>query len=117
VLTGAGAAVFAAVAVASGPVYAVLVVAAFATGWGWPGLMTFTVVNANAGSAAASSAVTQAGIFVGAGLGPIVLGAVIDHASFAAAWRVVAAALIVATVAVVWVGRKAVAAVVTPAED
>lgn len=109
-LTGAGAVVFAGVAVASGPVYAALVLAAFATGWGWPGLMTFTVVNANAGSAASSSAVTQAGIFVGAGLGPIVLGAVIDRASFASAWLVVAAALVVATVAVVWVGRRAVAA-------
>lgn len=115
VLTGAGAAVFVGVAMASGATYAALVLAAFATGWGWPGLMTFTVVNANAGSAASSSAITQAGIFVGAGFGPVVLGAVIDRASFAAAWLAVAGALIVATVAVVWVGHRAVAATSAPA--
>lgn len=110
VLTGVGAGVFVAVAFAGGAVFGALVLAAFATGWGWPGLMTYTVVNANSGSAASSSAITQAGIFVGAGLGPIVLGAIIDTASFAASWLAVAVALAAASVSVAWVGRRAVGA-------
>jgi cyanate permease len=84
----------------------VLVVAAFATGWGWPGLMTFTVVNANVATAAASSGITQAGIFLGAGAGPVVLGWTIDQAGFGASWLLVAAALAVAAVIVGGVGMR-----------
>ena len=70
-----------------------LVLLAFATGWGWPGLMTFTVVNANIGTPAASSAITQAGVFLGAGVGPLVLGGLIDNVSRTASWTTVAACL------------------------
>jgi MFS family permease len=107
-LTGTGVAVFAALAFSEGALFAVLVVIAFATGWGWPGLMTFTVVNANAGTAAASSGVTQAGIFVGAGVGPVALGWIADTWSFDAVWLLVAAALAVASSIVATVGRAAV---------
>ena len=109
-LTAIGACVFAVIGATSGPVFAALVLVAFATGWGWPGLMTYAVVNANAGSAASSSAITQAGIFVGAGVGPIVLGKIVEDASFDAAWIAVAAALAVAAIGVTAVGRRAVTA-------
>ncbi len=106
-LTGAGTVVFALLAGVTGVAFAVLVVAAFATGWAWPGLMTYTVVNANAGSAASSSAITQAGIFVGAGVGPVILGTIIDTWGFDAGWIAVALALALATVGVSLVGRTA----------
>lgn len=105
-LTGLGAVAFLALPFASGAGFAVLVLVAFATGWGWPGLMTFAVVNANRRSAASSSAVTQAGVFVGAGLGPLILGGVIDRWSFDAAWVVVAVALVIAATVVTLVGRS-----------
>lgn len=108
-LTGSGVAVFSLIAWLHGPLFAALVLLAFATGWGWPGLMTYTVVNANAGTAAASSGITQAGIFVGAGLGPIVLGWVADSVGFDAVWLVVAGALLVSTIVVTLVGARATA--------
>ncbi len=110
VLTGIGALVFLALIPASGPVFAALVLAAFATGWGWPGLMTYAVVNANRGTAASSSAITQAGVFVGAGAGPVVIGWVIDIGSFELGWLVVAVAMGIASLGTRTVGRRAVAA-------
>lgn len=108
-LMAVGAVVFFSLATASGWVFAALVVAAFATGWGWPGLMTFTVVNANAGTAAASSAITQAGVFLGAGVAPLVIGWVIDRWSYSASWALVGCLLVTAAVIVTSVGRAATA--------
>jgi len=105
-MTAAGAVVFVSVSVSSGAAYLLLVVAAFATGWGWPGLMTFSVVNASRDSVARSSSITQAGVLVGAGAGPILLGAVIEHWSFQGLWLVVAAGLVVAAVVVGAVGAR-----------
>ncbi len=118
VLMGTGAMVFFLMRPATGVVFVVLVLAAFATGWGWPGMMTFTVVNANTETVAASSAITQAGIFAGAGVGPVLLGAIIDATSFSTSWAVVSLALltaasIVAVVAVRTQGRRA----FVPAEE
>ncbi len=113
-LVAGGAVVFALLPVTSGALFAVLILLAFATGWGWPGLMTYTVVNANRGSVAASSAITQAGVFVGAGVGPLVLGWVADEMSFDAVWLVVTAALAGSALIVLLVRRAALAAVGTP---
>lgn len=104
-LMGIGSLVFIALSGATGPWFAVLVLVAFATGWGWPGLMTYTVVNANVGTPAASSAVTQAGIFLGAGVGPIVLGWLIDNVSRSASWMTVAVSLFVASMITLGVAR------------
>lgn len=106
-LTGSGVGIFLLLGMVSGWLFSLLVLAAFATGWGWPGLMTYTVVNANVGTAASSSGITQAGIFFGAGLGPIILGLVADRWSFDAVWFVVAAALALAAITVGLVGRTA----------
>jgi MFS family permease len=106
VLAGIGAAAFATLALVDGPAYFVVVVVAFATGWGWPGLMTYTVVRANRASVAAASAITQAGVFVGSGAVPIILGVVIERWSFDGAWLTAAAGLVVAAVVVGSVGRR-----------
>jgi MFS family permease len=106
-LAAVGAAVFVLLTPAAGWLFTVLVLVAFATGWGWPGLMTYTVVNANTGTAAASSGITQAGIFLGAGLGPVFLGIVADRWSFDTVWLVVSGALVMAATTVALVGRRA----------
>lgn len=106
-LTGLGAAIFLLVPAAGGGLFAGLVLAAFATGWAWPGLMTYTVVNANIDSVAASSSITQAGVFFGAGAGPLVLGWVVGAHGFDAAWLLAAGALAVSTVTVSTVGARA----------
>lgn len=105
-LMGLGAVVFLVLPMSAGALFVVLVLLAFTTGWGWPGLMTFAVVNANAGSAAASSAITQAGIFLGAGGGPIVLGWAIDRWSFGTSWTLVALSLLFAASVVTAVGMR-----------
>lgn len=92
-LTGIGALVFALLPMTTAAWFVIGVLLAYGTGWGWPGLMTFTVVNANRGSVASSSAITQAGVFVGAGAGPLLLGFVIDRGSFDAAWLTVSLGL------------------------
>ena len=106
VLMSAGAVTFLVLPAAAGVAFVLLVVMAFTTGWGWPGLMTFTVVNANADSAAASSGITQAGVFLGAGAAPIILGAIIDTWSFGWSWLAVSAALATAALIVTSVDRR-----------
>jgi MFS family permease len=108
-LTGIGAVVFAFLPAATSVWFVIGVLVAYGTGWGWPGLMTFTVVNANRGSVASSSAITQAGVFVGAGAGPLLLGFVIDRGSYDAAWLTVALGLAGAT-AIIFVVRARLAA-------
>jgi len=108
-MMGLGGIVFFALAAARGPFFGALVVLAFATGWAWPGLLTFLVVNANRTSAAASSGVTQAGIFLGAGLGPVLVGIVAERSSFVVVWTMVGAALVAAAALVLTVARRTVA--------
>lgn len=107
VLAGVGSIVFLFLAMSHGWAFALLVPVAFATGWGWPGLMTFAVVNANSSSAAASSSITQAGVFLGAGAGPVVIGWLIDTWSFSVAFVAVAVMLALASAVVGWVGVRA----------
>ncbi len=96
VLTAMGAMTFAAMGFTTGTGFVVATVIAFATGWAWPGLFTYGVVNANQGRPAGSTAATQAGIFLGAGLGPAGLGWIIDRYSYEAAWAATAVSLLVA---------------------
>jgi MFS family permease len=102
-----GAVAFSVLPFTSGTTYLVVVVVAFATGWGWPGLMTYAVVRANRASAASASAITQAGVFVGAGGVPIILGVVIERWSFDGAWITAAVGLVIAAVVVGTVGTRA----------
>jgi predicted MFS family arabinose efflux permease len=104
-LLGTGAVLFLVLPGTNGVVFGLVVLAAFATAWGWPGLMTYTVVNANPATAAASSGVTQAGVFAGAGGGPLLIGFLIERYSFSTVWVVVAGALVVATILVLAVRR------------
>jgi len=105
-LFGVGGLVFLAFIPAGGWPFAFLIGAGFATAWGWPGLFTYSVVNANTATAAASSATAYAGVFAGAALGPIVVGEIIDRASFEASWIFIGGCLIVASAAMFWVSRQ-----------
>lgn len=106
-LAGAGVVVFIGLTVALPPAFMVLLVLGYATGWGWPGLLTFTVINANTGTAAKSSSVTQAGIFLGSATAPLILGAVADARGFTAMWPIVSGALLISVVVIGRVARRA----------
>lgn len=69
---------------------------AFAFGWGWSGLFTFSVVRANQAAPAASTAITQTGSFVGGAAGPAVFGIIAEGVSFTAAWMAMAIGLLAA---------------------
>ncbi|MDF1596014.1 MAG: MFS transporter [Acidimicrobiia bacterium] len=105
-LTLTGSVAFFILPLVGGAAFTALVIVAFATGWAWPGLLTFAVVNANRGTVATSSAITQAGIFLGAGAGPLVLGAAIERWSFSGAWVAAGIGLIVSSVVVGSVGVR-----------
>lgn len=93
-LLAAGGLVYALLPLAAGAVFAVGIVAAYCTGWGWPGLMTAAVVGADREVAAATSGITQAGVFVGAGTSPLVLGLIVEHVSYDAMWMAAAVCLL-----------------------
>jgi MFS family permease len=59
---------------------------AFVAGWGWPGLSNFAIAQANPNGPAAASGVTQTGTYIGAGLGPLVFGALAEHIGYGAAY-------------------------------
>jgi len=77
---------------------------AFGAGWAWPGLFNLSVVRASPGFPGRATGITQTGTYVGGASGPILFGAIAEHASYSTAW-VVAAALGLAASAAVLVGR------------
>ncbi len=82
----------------------------FAAGWGWSGLMTFVVVWANPSAPAATTGITHTGTYVGAAVGPPLVGLLAERTSFALAWWSTSAALVMAAILVfgVWLfGRNA----------
>lgn len=92
----------------SGPaLFGFLIVALFATAWAWPGLMTFGIIRANQGRPAGSTAITQAGIFIGAGLGPVGVGWLIENQSYEAGWAVTGMTLFIAAAVIMWVRKVA----------
>ena len=98
-------------ALSTGGVFGVALVIAYATAWGWPGLMTFSVVRTNPFRPAAATAVVQAGVFIGAGIAPLAFGSVVERASYRVAWLLVGFTLLMALVVLEIVRRRVVARV------
>lgn len=70
---------------------------AFGSGWGWPGLFNMAVVQRNQNAPAAATGFTQTGVYVGAGLGPLVFGFIAEE-SFGIAWSLFTALALAAAV-------------------
>ncbi|MEM9037225.1 MAG: MFS transporter [Actinomycetota bacterium] len=80
-------------------VQVVAVTFAFGAGWAWPGLFNYAIVRANPAAAGAATGVTQIGTYIGAVLGPVVFGLIVDGGSYTVGWFAVAGwALVAATV-------------------
>lgn len=103
-LMGAGSLGLAVMASGGEPALVVGAMLAFVAGWGWSGLMTFVVVWANPGAPAAATGISHTGTFVGAAIGPPVVGIVADYVSFSAAWWLTAGLLAAAAGLVAAVG-------------
>jgi predicted MFS family arabinose efflux permease len=70
--------------------------AAYIFGWGWSGLLTYSVVRVNPLAPAAATGITMTGTFVGATIGPPLFGVLAEGISFTVAWIAAAAALVAA---------------------
>jgi MFS family permease len=70
----------------------------FGLGWAWPGLMNLAVVQLHSSSPASATAITQTGIYVGAFIGPVVLGTVAAATSYRVTWIVAAGSMALAAV-------------------
>ena len=77
----------------------------FALGWSWPGLLTFAVVRLHPAAPARATSYTQTGVFAGGATGPLVFGLLVSAGSYRLAWSVAAAAMLVASLAMV-AGRR-----------
>ena len=66
--------------------YVLAPIPAFAFGWAWPGLFNLSVVRNNPSAPAAATGVSQVGVFVGAALGPVLGGLIIDNGSYRLLW-------------------------------
>jgi predicted MFS family arabinose efflux permease len=82
---------------------------AFGLGWAWPGLFNLSVVREYPEAPGAATGITQTGTYLGAGLGPLLVGVVVDRWSFAVAWPL-SAALLLAGAALMLIGRREVRA-------
>jgi predicted MFS family arabinose efflux permease len=108
-MMGTGAVSFAALAWTGAPIPVIIgaSVAAFAGGWGWAGLLNFTVVERNVTNPAAATGVLQFGVFGGAVFGPSVFGTLVVRSSYGAAWAVLAGAALAAALLLLLVDRRA----------
>ena len=74
---------------------------AFGGGWIWPVFTNFGIVRANPEAAGAATGITQMGIYVGAFVGPLFTGWIIEHSGYPLMWLAVAAASVIgATIAI-----------------
>lgn len=65
-------------------------------GWGWTGLAFVAVVRARPGAPAAAAGLVLSGLGIGGALGPVAFGALVERASYPAAWTAAGLALAVA---------------------
>jgi predicted MFS family arabinose efflux permease len=79
--------------------------AAFALGWGWPGLFNLAVVDLHREAPAAATGISQTGIYVGAAAGPAAYGLLSSEVGYPAAWGVAGGLSLVAAAAVAWAAR------------
>lgn len=79
------------------PLVAIGAVVAFGAGWAWAGVFNLAVVRRNPSAPAVATGYTQAGVYAGAGLGPLAFGLVVANVSFVAAWIALAIVAVVAS--------------------
>lgn len=78
------------------PQLAVITVLAFGTGWAWPSLLNFAVVQRVWWATGIASGIIGAGQFGGGILGPLAFGLLVERVSYRAAWGMTATMLALA---------------------
>lgn len=78
----------------------------FGAGWAWPGVFNYAVAARFPDRVATATSVTQTGVYLGAGGGPLLFGLVAEHAGTAAAWLTSSVLTMLATVTLIAVRRR-----------
>jgi predicted MFS family arabinose efflux permease len=76
----------------------------FMAGWSWAGLFQYAVVSQNPATPALATSVLQTGVSMGAGVGPLLFGLVVQQGGYRAAWMLAGGMAALAAVTV-QVGR------------
>lgn len=84
---------------------AVATVLIFCTGWAWPGLFNFAVVDRTPAAPAAATGITGTGLFAGGIVGPLGFGGLVERTSYLAGWLTMAVAMVLAGVLIQIGGR------------
>lgn len=92
----------------------IAVLVAFLVGWAWSGVFTDAIVRGDPTAAAASTSVTQVGVYFGGGGGPLLFGWIVEARGYVLAWFL-AAVLFVVSAMLVTIGRARLRAASTPA--
>lgn len=79
--------------------------AGFALGWAWPGLLNFAITLRHPHAPAAATGVTQTGVYLGGGVGPLSFGALVHVWNYDVAWAVMAVLMLISA-GVMMVGRR-----------
>ena len=79
---------------------------AYGAAWSWAGVVHLGVVERHAGAAGGAAGVLQAGMFVGAMLGPGIFGIVADNQGFATGWMISFTAAVSAAGLLLWGGDE-----------
>jgi predicted MFS family arabinose efflux permease len=101
VMLGLGTVGYLLLAVGQPVVFLVGMVLGFGAGWAWPGVFNYAVAARFPDRVATATSVTQTGIYLGAGGGPLLFGLVAEHSGVAAAWLASGALAALATVTVI----------------
>lgn len=89
-LLGAGAAGYLFISSGAVVAFAIGVVVAYGCGWGWNGLFNLSLTHARPSRIARSTGLTQAGVFCGGVLGPLLFTVIAERDGFRPAWAGVA---------------------------
>ncbi|GAA2801312.1 MFS transporter [Saccharopolyspora taberi] len=99
VITGmlvAGSLGYALLALEIPPLFLLGVVVGFGAGWAWPGLLNLAVARTAPDRVAGATSISQAGVFLGGGLGPLLFGLLAEFAGLPGAWLAASAAALLA---------------------
>jgi MFS family permease len=99
-LGGSAAFGFLAFAGGSSTFFVIAALAAFGAGWGWPGLLYYHVVRRFPAWPGAATGLIMSGGFLGTLLGPVTIGTLATHLSYAWGWGLACFALAVASVTI-----------------
>lgn len=79
---------------------------AYGAGWSWPGVVHLGTVEHHPHATGSASGIVQAAMFSGAMIGPVLFGAVAEHASFGWAWMISAGFISVAAMVMAMATRE-----------